>query len=228
MRNDPPISTSSPRETITSPPSASVFSASRTAAALLLTTIVETCVRLAASALPPAVARRKEQDPSLSCASNLRKGDRHEHPVCRARLPLYRIRDSSNTPAVSRMCCSADSASGARPRFVCRITPVALISGRSECLAPDATAASIAPAIPASARLQRRGVEQTGSNLVPQARQHGTRGVSDAAAFRARPQAATRRPFAATSSTDGSSRNSSDCAALFHLKIFIPDSRIIL
>src|ERR1035438_6384245 len=42
MRKEPPISTSSPRETITSPPSASEFSASRTAAALLFTTIVET------------------------------------------------------------------------------------------------------------------------------------------------------------------------------------------
>ena len=42
MRNDPPISTSSPRETTTSPPSASEFSASNTAAALLLTTMVET------------------------------------------------------------------------------------------------------------------------------------------------------------------------------------------
>ena len=42
MRNEPPISTSSPRETMTSPPSASAFSASSTAAALLLTTMVET------------------------------------------------------------------------------------------------------------------------------------------------------------------------------------------
>ena len=42
MRNDPPISTSSPRETMTSPPSASAFSVSSTAAALLLTTMVAT------------------------------------------------------------------------------------------------------------------------------------------------------------------------------------------
>ena len=41
MRKEPPISTSSPRETMTSPFSASVLSASRTAAALLLTTMVE-------------------------------------------------------------------------------------------------------------------------------------------------------------------------------------------
>ena len=42
MRNDPPISTSSPRETMTSPPSASAFSDSSTAAALLFTTMVAT------------------------------------------------------------------------------------------------------------------------------------------------------------------------------------------
>jgi hypothetical protein len=38
MRNDPPISTSSPRETITSQPRASSFTTSETAAALLFTT----------------------------------------------------------------------------------------------------------------------------------------------------------------------------------------------
>ncbi len=48
MRNEPPISTSSPRETMTSPPSASEFNASRTAAALLLTTMVEMAVEMAA------------------------------------------------------------------------------------------------------------------------------------------------------------------------------------
>ena len=47
MRNEPPISTSSPRETMTSPPSASELSASRTAAALLLTTMVEMTVGIA-------------------------------------------------------------------------------------------------------------------------------------------------------------------------------------
>ena len=40
IRNDPPISTSSPRETMTSPPSARELSASSTAAALLFTTMV--------------------------------------------------------------------------------------------------------------------------------------------------------------------------------------------
>src|SRR5207253_1776830 len=41
IRNEPPISTSSPRETITSPPSARVLRAISTAAALLFTTMVE-------------------------------------------------------------------------------------------------------------------------------------------------------------------------------------------
>src|ERR1039457_7058972 len=47
MRKEPPISTNSPRETRTSPPSASEFNASRTAAALLLTTMVEMAVEIA-------------------------------------------------------------------------------------------------------------------------------------------------------------------------------------
>ena len=40
-RKEPPISTSSPRETMTSPPSARVFRANSTAAAFLFTTMVE-------------------------------------------------------------------------------------------------------------------------------------------------------------------------------------------
>ena len=64
MRNEPPISTSSPRETMTSPPSASVFSASRTAAALLLTTMVETlasCARAGPDGVPHSRQQLAEQ-----------------------------------------------------------------------------------------------------------------------------------------------------------------------
>ena len=74
MRNEPPISTSSPRETMTSPPSASVFRASRTAAALLLTTIE------AAVARAPSPA-----DPSDSNLRNSRSTWTSRLPRCRSR-----------------------------------------------------------------------------------------------------------------------------------------------
>ena len=58
MRNEPPISTSSPRLTSTARPSAKVLSASRTAAAQLLTT-----------AAASAASRRRKAD--SMCASRL-------------------------------------------------------------------------------------------------------------------------------------------------------------
>ena len=119
MRKDPPISTSSPRETITSPPSARVFRASSTAAALLLTTYGRdrcAAIRQPGHSFAPAV-----------CETADRRGRR----VCRARRYRDRIRDWNSRAAISAICCSAELlASGARPRLVCRITPVALMTGR--------------------------------------------------------------------------------------------------
>ena len=44
---------------------------------------------------------------------------------------------------MSITCCSAPSASGARPRLVCRMTPVALITGRREYLSESLSCCSI-------------------------------------------------------------------------------------
>ena len=61
MRNEPPISTSSPREAIVSRPSARVESTSSTAAALLLTTRAASAPNSAAA--PPACASRRPRVP---------------------------------------------------------------------------------------------------------------------------------------------------------------------
>ena len=104
MRKPSPISISSPRETSTSRPSASAASASSTAAALLLTTS-------AASAPVSRAQQRRRGGPAAS----------------RARRRRGRTRGSSSRAPTSRDALRAPPrASGARPRFVCTITPVAL------------------------------------------------------------------------------------------------------
>src|SRR5438093_663254 len=102
MRNEPPISTSSPRETSTSRSAASVLSASSTAAALLLTT---------SAASAPVKARR---------SSSTRASRSPRRPVTRSSSRFEAWRAAPASAAI------ASSASGARPRFVCRTTPLAL------------------------------------------------------------------------------------------------------
>src|SRR5256886_5683689 len=108
IRNPSPISISSPRETTTSPPRASAASVTSTAAAQLFTTMA-------------ASAPVKRVNSSVVCTSRFPRA-----PASRSysRL-LYCValrRNSSTTVSVS----------GARPKFVCKITPVALITGCSD------------------------------------------------------------------------------------------------
>src|SRR6184192_4218017 len=88
MRNEPPISTSSPRETMTSPPSASVLRARRTAAALLFTTIVEKALSVGRTS--PPVQPRVARQPPPKVASE--RADQREYRAYRARRFQYRIR----------------------------------------------------------------------------------------------------------------------------------------
>ena len=57
-----------------------------------------------------------------------------------------RVTIVSSDPAVQRMCSTASAASGARPRLVCRITPVALMTGRNEGATDRATSAATSSA----------------------------------------------------------------------------------
>src|SRR6185437_5541946 len=117
IRNPPPISTSSPRETTTSPPSASEFSARTVAAAQLFTTVA---ARPRTASAPPLSASTRRIN------SSTRESRRPRPPVSKSNSRLQYPR------AVSSMRRIAASLSGARPRFVCKITPVALITRRSE------------------------------------------------------------------------------------------------
>ena len=102
IRNDPPISISSPRETGTSLRRAKQFSVSKTAAALLLTT-------RAASA--PVNWHIK-----ISAC------------LCRSpRLPVFKSNSTLLAPwATLTIALIADSGKGARPRLVCNTVPVRL------------------------------------------------------------------------------------------------------
>src|SRR5580704_12841817 len=118
MRNAPPISISSPRETITSRPSASAFSTSSTAAALLLTAV-------AASA-----------PVSLS----------NQGAIWSSRSPRAPPERSYSSVVGERMASTAawmaSSASCARPRLVCNTVPVRLKTRRCEGRTRSASRAS--------------------------------------------------------------------------------------
>ena len=109
IRKPSPISTSSPRDTTTSRPSASAASASSTAAALLLTTS----------------ARLRAGQPSQRVGDVLLP-----RPALAGRRG--RARGSSSRAPTSTTRSSALDGSGARPRFVWTITPVALSTRRSD------------------------------------------------------------------------------------------------
>ena len=107
MRKAPPISISSPRETTASRPSASVFSDSRTAAALLLTTVASSA-------------------PVSSHRSARRWSSRSPRP------PLSRSNSSATGARMAATAASiASSGSSARPRLVCSTVPVRFRQGRS-------------------------------------------------------------------------------------------------
>ena len=106
MRKAPPISTSSPRETMTSRPEPRALSISSTAAALLLTTV---------TASAPVNAR--------SCSST-RSSRSPRLPVSMSHSRFIGQRSASTTA------CTATSGSRARPRLVCSTVPVRLNTGR--------------------------------------------------------------------------------------------------
>src|SRR6267378_3678681 len=121
MRKPPPISTSSPRATMTSLRDASAARASNTAAALLFTTT--------ASSAAARSARRRAACP------------------CRSpRFPATRSYSTVTAPAAAAIAASARGESGARPRFVCRTTPVALITLRRVRRSRSARAARVSVA----------------------------------------------------------------------------------
>ena len=137
MRNEPPISISSPRETGTSRPSASVLRINSTAAALLFTTV-------AASA--PVISRSRR----ATCSSRS------------PRLPVARSNSSVVAPASASAAASAASrGSSARPRLVCSTVPVRLNTGRCEAAQrrtnASAAASRIAPGSAGNVRAARQG-----------------------------------------------------------------------
>ena len=102
MRKPSPISISSPRETMTSPPAASSFSARK-------------------------IGRGVVVDGDAGRAGQpFQQMSRYGRRACRAGRPRGRIPDSNSRRA------ARSEASGARPRLVWRTTPVALITRRSE------------------------------------------------------------------------------------------------
>ena len=108
MRNEPPISISSPRDTATSLRSANVLRVNSTAAALLLTT-------QAASA----PVRRKTKSSTWSSRSPRR-------PASRSNSKLL------GPPATATMALMASGGRTARPKLVCSTVPVRLKTGRSD------------------------------------------------------------------------------------------------
>jgi hypothetical protein len=107
IRNEPPIATSSPRETSTDRPRAKAASASITAEALLLTAIASS-------------------QPNTSRTSDRTWSWRFP------RSPVWRSYSTVEYPAAaSAAAARASSESGARPRFVWRRTPVALTARTS-------------------------------------------------------------------------------------------------
>ena len=106
MRNAPPISTSSPRETSTSLPRASVLSSSSTAAALLFTAV---------AASPPVNSRSR---PSRWSSRSPRS------PLPRSYSRLV------GRPMATATACTASGGASARPRLVCSTVPVRLKTGR--------------------------------------------------------------------------------------------------
>ena len=107
-RNEPPISISSPRDTIVSLPSASAFSASTSAPALLLT----------ASAASAPVSRSSQ--PEMWSSRSPRR------PVSTS---YSRVEGSRIAAAAAAI---AASGNGARPRLVCSTVPVRLNTRRCD------------------------------------------------------------------------------------------------
>src|SRR5712692_2666437 len=108
MRNDPPISMSSPRETITSLRAASAASTSTTAAALLFTTVAASAPVSSASSASTWVSRSPRA------------------PGARSYSRLHGCVMTACTAS------TASAGNSARPRLVCSTVPVRLNTRRSE------------------------------------------------------------------------------------------------
>src|SRR6516164_3817306 len=134
MRKPSPISISSPRDTITSPPRASAASVTSTAAAQLFTTM---------TASAP-VRRRSNR---AQWTSRL---PRAPAATSYSRL-VYSVATRRNSSITSRE-------SGARPRFVCRITPEALMTGFSDGRSSLSTASTVRLSISAASTTRSSAV----------------------------------------------------------------------
>lgn len=120
MRKAPPISTSSPRETITSLPRAIAAMVSSTAAALLFTTV---------AACAPV---------SVHSSSSTRLSRSPRPPLSRLYSRLFGL------AIMASRCCNALSASSARPRLVWITVPVRLMTARMREARRSATRACTA------------------------------------------------------------------------------------
>src|SRR4051794_16881401 len=207
-RKEPPISTSWPRDTTSSRRPASAAAASSTAPAQLLTTIAASAP-VSSHIKPSTCAWRDPRSPPS------RSYSKFEYP-------------SAARATASR----AESASGARPRFVWTITPEALITRRRrgcESAASHARAASTRASCPPDERvsLLRSGV--------PPALRIAARSASiTTRAARTASACAAPTSDAASSSTDGSARSRSaasgdgafDPATFSALEFLLPDRRL--
>ena len=176
MRNEPPISTSSPRDTSASRRLASVFNVNNTAAALLLTTV-------AASA--PVSSHR---------SSAMRASRSPRAPESRSNSRLTGAVSAATTAR------TASAGSTARPRLVCSTVPVRLNTGRRRNRSLALSFVSKAGAIASSVSAERPSVPARA------ARRSSSRYARSTEVTCARPWRATRGASAgrcSSRSTDG-------------------------
>ena len=193
MRKPSPISINSPRETITSPSRANAASVTSTAAAQLFTTI-------AASAPVSRVNNSAVCTSRFPRAPASRSYSRFEYCVA--------LRRNSSTTL---------SGSGARPRFVCKITPVAFITGWSELARIRSTSAEMR----SSRALRSQVIGEISLRMedaicpVMRARRSSrtVRAISTTRLRSTRCASAASRGCASNSSTEGICRSSSPCSA---------------
>ncbi len=187
IRKPSPISISSPRETITSPPRASAASVTSTAAAQLFTTMA-------------ASAPVKRLNNSAVCTSRFPR-----EPASRSYSRLLycvALRRNSSTTVSGR---------GARPKLVCRITPVALITGCSDRERIRSTSLLISSSTDAA--LRPIAVEFASPAIRARKSASTARATSTTRLRSVRFESAARRGCASNSSTDGICRNNSACSA---------------
>src|SRR6266704_3229853 len=114
--------------------------------------------------------------------------------------------------AVRRNSSTTDSESGARPRFVCRMTPVALMTGCSECARIRSTHSAIVPSISPTERTATT-LAASSPAMRPRRSASTARATSTTTLRSTRFESAARRGWRSNSSTEGIWRRSSACSA---------------